>query len=482
MEHLHTIEPAMVFVGGLVAVAILATRLSARLGVPALILFLATGMLAGSDGPGGVWFDDPRLTWSVGILALAILLFAGGLETEVKQVRPVLGPGLVLATVGVGVSTGATAAFDHLVLGRPWAEGLLLGAIVSSTDAAAVFGVLRASGLRLRGRIQPLVEMESGSNDPMAIFLTLAATGFLAGDEIGVGSVAVGFVLQMGVGVLFGLAGAWAIPRAVDRLSVAQEGLYPVFTLALALALFGLTALAGGSGFLAIYVAGIGVASAPLVHRRAILRFHDAIAWLAQIGMFVLLGLLVFPSHLVEVAGEGLLLGLFLLFVARPLAVVASLTPFGVPWREQAMVAWVGLRGAVPIVLAIWPRVLGVPGAETVFDLVFFVVVLSVLAQGGTLPFVARRLGVVEPAPAPGGPDLLAGDVHGADVLTAEVGAALADRRILDLGLPPGALVVSVERDGMVIVPQGRTVLRGGDVLRVVVQEGQAPEVRARLG
>lgn len=396
MVHAPTIEPAMLGVGLLLAVSILALRLGARLGLPALILFLGTGMLAGSEGIGGIWFDDPALTWSFGIVALAVMLFAGGLETPIEAIREVLRPGLALATVGVGVSAGLTATFWSQVFDRPWAEGMLLGAIVSSTDAAAVFGVLRASGLRLKGRVQPLLELESGANDPVAIFLTLAATSMLAGSAPTVRELLGGLVVQMVVGLLAGLAGGRAIRWAIERLRVGQVGLYPVYALSLAMALFGGTALAHGSGFLAIYVAGILVGGAGLRHRESILTFHDALAWIAQIAMFLLLGLLVFPSHLVPVAGEGLALTGFLVLVARPLAVALSLAPFRIPWREQALVAWVGLRGAVPIVLATWPMVMRVPGADRVFDVVFFVVVVSVLTQGVSLPWVARRLGLVE--------------------------------------------------------------------------------------
>jgi cell volume regulation protein A len=400
MTHAATVETALLLAGALVALAVLATRVSARLGMPALILFVATGMLAGSEGFGGLAFDDPSATWAFGTVALAILLFAGGLDTDFREIRPLLGPGLALATVGVATSTGATAAFYCLLFGRPIAEGVLLGAIVSSTDAAAVFGVLRNAGVRLRKPIQGLVELESGMNDPVAIFLTLTATSALAGAPVSWSGVATGLAVQMGVGLLAGVAGGRGISWALERLGVPQEGLYPVFALSLALALFGGVALSHGSGFLAIYVAGIAVAARPLAHQRAVARFHDALAWLAQIAMFLVLGMLVFPSHVALVATRGVSIASFLVFVARPLAVFASLSPFRIPLRDQAMVAWVGLRGAVPIVLATWPRVMRVEGSEAVFDLVFFVVVLSVLAQGATLPAVARLLGVSEPAPA----------------------------------------------------------------------------------
>ncbi len=468
----------MLVAGIVMVVAILATRLSVRLGIPALILFLGTGMLAGSDGIGGIWFDDPALTWMLGTAALAILLFSAGLDTHLDQIRSVLAPGLVLASVGVAVCTGLTAVFYATVFDRPLGEGILLGAIVSSTDAAAVFGVLRSTGIRLRGRIQPLLEMESGSNDPVAIFLTLTASAALVGAAPSLGEVALGMMGQLMLGLAGGWLGGVAIAWAVNRLKAPQEGLYPVFVGAMAAAIFGATALAHGSGFLAVYVAGMVAGSRAMIRHRAILRFHDALAWLAQIGMFVLLGLLVFPSRLPDVAGEGLAIAGFLLFIGRPLSVFVSLTPFGVPLREQAMVAWVGLRGAVPIVLAAWPRVLGVPGSERIFDIVFFVVTCSVLLQGMSLGWVARLLGVAEPLTEV---EQRVEQAHGASTLRLEVGPQAAGRRLVELGLPRGALVVLVEREGEQVVPEGGTVLERGDIALVVLRQGQEEEVRRGL-
>ncbi len=475
MSHSATIETAVLVAGLLLAVAIAGTRLSARLGVPALVLFLATGMIAGSDGLGGLWFDDPGLTWSLGIVALAILLFTGGLETHAEDVRAVAWPGVTLATLGVAVSTGTTATFYCLVFERPVVEGVLLGAIVSSTDAAAVFAVLRANRLRLRGRIQSLVEMESGSNDPMAIFLTLAACAVALGESPSFAAVGLGLALQMGVGVVAGVLGGRAIAWAVNRLNTAQEGLYAVFTTALALILFGGTALVHGSGFLAVYVGGIVVGSLPLVQRRAILRFHDALAWLVQVAMFLVLGLLVFPSRLLAIAPEGLAVAAFLVLVARPAAVLASLSPFRIPVREQAMIAWVGLRGAVPIVLATWPRVAGAPGAEHVFDIVFFVVLVSVVVQGTTLPFVARWLGVAESPPAE---DLVAAaQTH----VLVTVGAGAAGVALVDLSLPGHVRVAMLERDGVTLIPEGATRLARGDVVHVVLGAADEAAVRRAL-
>src|SRR6185436_13221321 len=301
---------------------------------------------------------------------------------------------------------------------------------------------------------------ESGSNDPVAIFLTMAATAALASGHQppSAGGIAWGLVVEMGLGLLLGVLGGRAMSWAILHVNVLQTGLYPVFTAALGMALFAATALIGGSGFLAIYVAGIVLGSRPMVHRRAILGFHDALAWLAQITMFVMLGLLVFPSHLPDVAGRGLLIAAFLVVVARPLAVFVSLTPFRVPFREQAMIAWVGLRGAVPIVLATWPRTQGVAHSEEIFDIVFFVVVTSVALQGATLPYVARLLDVVESDETP---------LAAPRVVRIAVGARVDGRMLADVGLPPGALVTLLNRGDVVLVPQGSTTFVAGDVAHV---------------
>ena len=478
MHHPPSIEPLILLVSALILVGVAASRISLRAGVPALLLFLATGMLAGSDGPGGIWFDNPSATWSFGVVALAILLFGGGLDTDPRHLRSVLGPGLTLATVGVAISAGAVGAFGVGVLGLSWAQGLLLGAIVSSTDAAAVFSTLRAANLGLRGHIRPLLELESGSNDPTAIFLTSAFTALCLDPVLRPLPLVGGFILQMGLGLVLGVVGGKALIWSINRAKLSPEGLYPVLALAMAGVLYGGSTLVGGNGYLAIYLAGVLLAGAEVVHKTAIVRFMDGLAWLMQIGLFVLLGLLVFPSQLPDVAGHGLLLTAFAMFVARPLAVLVSLTPFRVPLREQAMIAWVGLRGAVPIVLATFPMVAGVPGADRLFHLVFFVVAASVLVQGTTLPWVARVLGVAVPVASPG-PALTA--PSGSALLSLTAGPGVAGRQVVELGLPRGALIVVVEREGALIVPPGGTVLQPGDALKIMTAQGQEDAVHAAV-
>jgi cell volume regulation protein A len=380
----------------LVLLGVLASKASARFGVPALLLFLGIGMLAGSEGLGGIEFDDAGAAHDAGMLALACILFAGGLATPWGDVRRVAAKGLALATVGVVVTAAVTGWAASAVLGVSGLTGLLLGATVSSTDAAAVFSVLRSRALGLKHDVQPLLEVESGSNDPMAVVLTIGLIELIKHPDTSVVEFVVLFVRQLGLGALVGLVMARVTVVAVNRLRLASEGLYPVLTLGMVVLTFGLTAAIGGSGFLAVYVAGLVLGTAEYVNKPSIVRFHDAIAWLAQIAMFLVLGLLVFPSRLVDEAGQALVVCGVLVFVARPLAVLLSLAPFRASLRESGLVSWIGLRGAVPIVVATYPLVAGVPEAQRIFDAVFFIVATSVLVQGTTISAVARKLGMVK--------------------------------------------------------------------------------------
>lgn len=463
--------------------SVLASRLSSRVGVPALLLFLGIGMLAGSDGPGGIPFDNPPLAQAFGVVALAFILFSGGLDTRWSDVRPVVLPSVALATVGVLLTAGLTGWMASAILGVPLLQGLLLGAIVSSTDAAAVFSVLRSSGVRLPPRLRSLLELESGSNDPMAVFLTLGLIG-LVQDAGGTPlTLALSFVRQMAIGALAG----WALGRAgavaVNRARLEYGGLYPVLTVGLVLLTYGVTDILGGSGFLAVYVAAITMRREDFLHKRSLIRFHDGVAWIMQIVMFLALGLQVFPSRLGGVALAGLGIALFLMLVARPLAAFAILPFARFSLREQALVAWVGLRGAAPIVLATFPLVAGLPVAEQLFHLVFFIVLVSTLVQGPSIPFVARRLGLttLESATIADPLDLVAtGD---RDLLDVRVppGAGIAGRRVLELGLPAGTLLVLLEREGKALVPSGATEIREGDRLVALTARAEASTLRARL-
>ncbi|WP_024325893.1 potassium/proton antiporter [Thioalkalivibrio sp. AKL19] len=377
--------------------SILSSVITSRLGVPLLLVFLVIGMLLGPEGPGGLVFENITVAYLIGSAALAIILFDGGMRTPARNFRIGLKPALGLATLGVIVTSGLTGAFAVWWLGLSWLEGLLLGAIVGSTDAAAVFSLLRSRGLELKSRVGATLEIESGSNDPMAIFLTIVLIELLLLPEQQFGLVVlVEFVQQMGLGALLGVGGGFALLALINRVPMAA-GLYPLFAMAGALAIFGLTGLVGGSGFLAVYLAGLLLGNRPLEASQNIKRFHDGIASLAQIGMFLMLGMIVAPSELPPVALDAGLVAAVLILIARPLAVWICLYPFRFPWREQVFISWVGLRGAVPIILALFPLLAGLELAGYFFHVVFFVVLISLLVQGWTVATSARWLGLELP-------------------------------------------------------------------------------------
>ncbi len=478
-----TIEYLLLGASGLLLLSVIASKASGRMGVPALLLFLGIGMLAGSDGPGGIHFDDPWLAQSLGVVALAFILFAGGMDTVWSQVRPVLGPGLALSTAGVALTAGLVATFATTVLQMSWTEGLLIGAIVSSTDAAAVFAVMRSRYVSLRHPLKPLLELESGSNDPMAVFLTLALISLITGASDSPRDLVPMFARQMALGTAIGYGTGKLMVLLVNRLRLEYEGLYPVLTLSLVLLTYSGSAWLGGNGFLAVYLAGLMMGNSEFIHKRSLTRFHDGLAWLMQIAMFLTLGLQVFPNQLVPIAGPGLLLALFLMIVARPLAVFLTLAFTSLNLREKTMVAWVGLRGAVPIILATFPLLAGVPQAGMIFNLVFFIVLTSVLLQGTSIPLAARWLGVDEPWQ----PRLEASPVWDAPTTLKsgllEVGvpdtSPAVGWRLLDLGLPKSAYVVLIARKGRSFVPDGSTVLEAGDSLLVFADQPSAIRLRS---
>lgn len=469
----------------LVLLGVATSKISTRLGVPALLLFLLIGMLAGSEGVGGINFADFELAQAIGVVALAFILFAGGFDTDWSAVRPVVGKAVLLATVGVLITAIVAGSVAAWVLGVSLSTGLLLGAIISSTDAAAVFSVLRSRSVGLKGQLRPLLELESGSNDPMAVFLTLAFLALVTDETTRVVDLVPIFVAQMAVGAAVGFAMAKGAVFAINRVHLEYEGLYPVVMIALVLLTYGTAAVLGGSGFLAVYLAGLVIGNARFLHKKSLMRFADGLAWLMQIAMFLVLGLLVFPSDVVSVAGRALLVSIVLIFVARPVATATLLLLTRLGARETLMVSWVGLRGAVPIVLATFPLVEGIPEADLIFNVVFFVVLTSVLIQGTTLPVVARWLRVDAPLERRH-PYLLdiveagdgATDLH--DITVAEESPA-AGRQLVDLQLPQGALVVLVSRDDEFVVPQGSTVLLAGDNVLLVADEHTLSKAQALI-
>ncbi len=473
------INLAILAAGIFLLLGIASSKFSARLGVPVLVLFLSVGMLAGSEGLGRIPFENYDLANSVGSVALALILFDGGLRTSLAAVKRVWRPAMALSTLGVLITSLLTGLAAAWVLKLPLLQGLLVGSIVGSTDAAAVFSVLRTSGLKLPDRLTSTLEVESGSNDPMAIFLTLGLIQIITGGADSTQELVVLFLTQFGVGALAGLGVGRLATTAINRINLAYPGLYPLLALAFGLVAFGVAAVLGGSGFLAVYIAGIVLGSSSIVFRRGIFSFHDAIAWLGQIVLFVMLGLLSFPSRLLAVAWEGLLIAIVLILIARPLAVWTSAWPFRFRRRELTFLSWVGLKGAVPITLATFPLMAGVPQSQLIFNAVFFVVLVSAITQGWSLPLVARWLNIGRPAdPTPA----LSVEINALRQVDGEIldytvkpRTHVAGQRLRDLAFPDGVVVSLIVRGRDVVMPRGTTLLLPGDHVFVAMRMSLEP-------
>lgn len=468
------IDQIILLSSALILLGILSSKLSARLGLPMLVLFLIVGMLAGEEGLGRIVFNSPEAAHAVGTLALALILFDGGLQTPMHSIRRVWKPATSLATVGVLLTALITGAAASYILPITLLEGLLIGAIVGSTDAAAVFSLLRNAGVNLNSRVKSTLEIESASNDPMAIFLTIGLLEIIVNEKEMGWNLAQLFFMQMGGGALAGLAVGWLTVKLVNRINLQATGLYPVLVASCGLLSFGVAAYFGGSGFLAVFICGVMIGNQRFVFQRTTFLFHDGLAWLSQIAMFVMLGLLINPHGLLEVWLKGLAIAAILLFVARPLAVAPILAFFGFNVREITLMSWVGLRGSVPIILAIFPLLFGLPGAELIFNAVFFVVLISATLQGSTLPWAAKKLGLIEELPVKAAATLeitAIGEVDAEIVeYTLSEQSRAADRRLSRMALPEGVVVAMITRNEQVIPPRGSTILKAGDHLFVVLK------------
>jgi cell volume regulation protein A len=462
----HATAVLFMVVALLLATSALVSHATQRLRVPAGLIFLAIGMLAGSEGLGGIAFDDYDLAFRIGSAALALILFDGGLNTPIETFRKSLAPAGLLATIGV-VGTMVIVAVVANRLGLPWSASFLLGAIVSSTDAAAVFAVLRSSGIQLKHRVGGTLEVESGINDPVAVILTTLLTRQLLGGRTSIWIATLDVLREIVIGAAVGVAIGWSARWLLARTRLPASGLYSVMTLATALLAFSLPTLMHGSGFLGVYVAAVVLGAGRVPYGTALRRIHDSLAWLGQVVMFLVLGMLVYPSKLLEAAWVGTIVGLALTFVARPVMAALCLMPLRFPRNDVIYVGWVGLRGAVPIVLATFPVLAGAPGAARLFNIVFFIVVLNSFLPGTTVPWLTRRLELESSEPPP--PDAVltieSFDRLDGELLSYYVDEALpvAGMMLHELPFPEGAAVTMIVRGRELIAPKGDTRLEVGD-------------------
>lgn len=464
----------------LLLTGVLTTKFSARFGMPALVLFIALGMVLSRY----VYYDDAEITQLVGIFALVVILFQGGMQTEFKEIKPVLGPALSLATVGVLVTTVVVGVCATFILDIPLEKGLLIGAIVGSTDAAAVFSVL--GGLNIKQRITSTLEAESGSNDPMAVFLTVSLIEWIQTPDTSIFSMILSFVMEMGLGLVVGILVGFLAAYIINRINFDSSGLYPVMALGFAILTYGVAGLLHCSGLLAVYVMALVLGNTELTYRRTILAFNQGFAWMMQIAMFVLLGLLVFPNQLSGIAWQGLLLSVLLMFVARPIGVLLSLLFTKFEMREKIMIAWAGLRGAVPIVLATYPLIAGIEGGQMYFNVVFFVVLTSAIIQGTTISPLAMKLKLIDKdkQEAPSLLELFALGKGNSEITHVQVqrNMPIIGQEIQNLNLPDDILFTAIIRGERIITPKGNTIIEQGDTLYVMSPKTKRKQMKAILG
>ena len=476
-------EPILLVGSILMLAGIMAGKVGTRFGVPALLLFLITGMIFGSAGL-GIQYNDAGHTQFIGMVALTVILFFGGLETKFAEIRPILGPGITLSTLWVLLTTVCFGGFlyglDQLGLAPvhfTFPIALLLAATMSSTDSASVFALLRSKNMHLKEGLRPILELESGSNDPMAYMLTIALIQYVTGgnEDGSMWSILVTFLLQFSVGGLLGYAMGWLTVKLLNKANIGNEALYPILLLCAVFLTFSATTLLQGNGYLAVYIMGVLVGNRKVVHKKSIITFFDGLTWLLQIALFIILGLFVDAHSLLPIAGFALLAGLFMIFVARPLAVHLCLVFFpSISMRGRWFLSWVGLRGAVPIIFATYPLMSQVEGAETLFNIVFFITLLSLLIQGSTMPAVARLLKLDEEAKNE--VSLFGVEIPqhtGTKMVEREVTQEMlsSGRRLMEIDLREEELVILVRRGDNYMVPKGKLVLEIGDVLLIVFEQ-----------
>ncbi|QPC47789.1 potassium/proton antiporter [Mangrovibacillus cuniculi] len=459
---------SMIFLAGLILlIGVLTTKFSNKIGVPSLILFLAVGMFLSQF----YYFDNAQISQVVGIFALIVILFEGGLQTKWREVKPVIAPSLSLATIGVLLTASIVGIAAKFILDLSWLEGLLIGAIVGSTDAAAVFAAIGSKNIR--PRLASTLEAESGTNDPMAVFLTISLIELIQFPELSAWALLWDFVLQMGLGTLFGLLTGVGAVWALNKINLDSSGLYPIFALGCAVFTYGVTALLGGSGLLAVYLMAVFIGNRDIAYRHSIFRFNEGFAWMMQIVMFIILGLLVFVDELIYIAWQGILLSIILMLVARPVGVFISMIRSKFSLKEKTFIAWSGLKGAVPIVLATYPLLAGVENSALIFNVVFFVVLTSALIQGATISKLADKLGLAgaDKVVPPHSMELVSMGKTNTDMMEIQVkkDSPVISKNLQSIILPEETLITAIIRGDCVVTPRGNTVIEEDDILYVLV-------------
>lgn len=468
----------------LLVCCVLLSKASGKIGIPTLVVFLGVGILAGSEGIGGIEFDNASYSKTLGIVALAYILFSGGLDTKWKSIKPVLKSSASLATLGVLLTCLCVGLFTHYFLNISLLEGLLVGAIISSTDAGAVFTVLRSRNIPLKDRLKSVLELESGSNDPMAVFLVTSILIMMQSQDVSVLSLVPRLIQQMVIGAGVGYGAGKGMAWAFNKLKLEFEGLYTVLSLAMVLFIYSAAQGFQGNGFLSVYVAGVILGNESFVFKKTLVLLHDGVSWLMQSIMFLTLGLLIFPSHVINVSSDGMMVAVFMILIARPLSVFISLSMSDFNWREKALISWIGLRGAVPIVMATYPLVAGISRAEYIFNLVFFVALSSLLLQGTTISFMAKLLGLEEKTSAANPPieyTSQATFTENMSYFTVSPGSSLIDKSIVELKLPNDMLIVLIQRNNEVIIPRGATQLKEKDKLMIIAQKDSLKSFKNNL-
>jgi len=479
----------------LLIISIIAGKTSYRFGVPALLLFLLVGIFAGSDGL-GIQFDSPKQAQLIGVVALNIILFSGGMDTRLSEIRPILWQGIILSTFGVLLTAFITGCFifwltHHLFTAITFSflESMLLGSIMSSTDSASVFSILRSKKLSIKHNLRPLLELESGSNDPIAYMLMIVFIQLLQSSRISGMEVVLLFFRQFIIGALCGYILSKMVVYFINHIQLDYEGLYSVLLLSFLFFLYSFTSILGGNGYLAVYIGGLFIGNQRFVHKKSSLRFFDGLTWLFQIIMFLTLGLLVDPHELIPIAGAGILIGLFMIIVSRPFSVFILLSPFRkINFKSKLFVSWVGLRGAVPIIFATYPWMSGIPQARMMFNIVFFITILSLVLQGSSIPFVARLLKLT--LPSSDKPKLKEFDIDLPEDIKSSISEITVTeemlqkgRKLMDITLPEQTLAVMVKRKDHFFVPRGNTKLETGDtVLLIADNEEIMRETYKKLG